>query len=129
MEKSHLSEFLADGENLKLFQEEILLIEVASLIDSTMKKKGVSGKQLADLLKITKGRISQYLGGEKNLGLRTLADIFTALDCKLKVDVSDLCKSGDWHVVKTQEKVHLPRKWCIPDEALQVVDESHQLAG
>jgi transcriptional regulator with XRE-family HTH domain len=55
-----------------------------------MKKKGFTRKSLAESLGVTKGRISQYLGGERNLTLRTLADIFTAMDSMVVVGAAGL---------------------------------------
>jgi transcriptional regulator with XRE-family HTH domain len=90
MSPSHLHDHIQDPDNLRGFQQERLLIEVASLIYQTMKKKGVSRKLLAESLGVTKGRISQYLGGERNLTLRTLADIFTAMGSMVVVRGADL---------------------------------------
>jgi transcriptional regulator with XRE-family HTH domain len=87
---SHLVEHVQNPENLKRFQQEKLLLDVASLIYQTMERKRISRRELADKLEVTKGRITQYLGGEKNLTLRTLADVFTALDSTLVVEAKNL---------------------------------------
>src|SRR5687768_8525255 len=102
MEKSHLSEHLQDRDNLKKFQQEALLLDVASLVYSIMKSKKISRKKLAADLQVSKGRIAQILGGERNLCLRTIADIFTALDCKLELHADDLYK-GHWNLVGEEE--------------------------
>jgi transcriptional regulator with XRE-family HTH domain len=72
-------------EDLCLLQQERLLVHVALAIHRRMKAVGVSRKQLASLLGVSKGRISQILGGERNLTLRTLADIFTALEARVQI--------------------------------------------
>jgi transcriptional regulator with XRE-family HTH domain len=82
---SHIEEFAKDPENYKLLQQESLLLDVAALMHRAMKKRKINRTQLADLLGVTKGRVTQYLGGERNLTLRTLADIFTALGEQLEV--------------------------------------------
>ncbi len=98
---SHLVEHIQDPQNLKGFQQERLLIDVASLIYQTMQAKGVTRKTLADKLGVTKGMITRYLGGERNLTLRTLADIFTALDSTLVIDAEELSfdESIDWQEI------------------------------
>jgi transcriptional regulator with XRE-family HTH domain len=90
MSSSHLAGHIQEIGNLKGFQQERLLIEIASLIHQTMKKKGITRKSLAEALGVTKGRISQYLGGERNLTLRTLADIFTVMNSTVVVRAADL---------------------------------------
>lgn len=90
MSSSHLADHIRDPDNRRGFQQERLLIEVASLIHQTMKKKGMTRKSLAESLGVTKGRISQYLGGERNLTLRTLADILTAMNSMAVVRATDL---------------------------------------
>ena len=63
-----------------------------------MQKKGVTRKELADSLGLTKGRITQYLGGERNLTLRTLADIFTSLESRVVLSAKSLFPDeGEWH--------------------------------
>jgi transcriptional regulator with XRE-family HTH domain len=95
---SHLAEYLRDAENLRGFQQERLLVEVASLIYQTMQKHGFTRSALATKLGVTKGRITQYLGGERNLTLRTLADIFTAMNAGLVFHAADLSEeSKEWH--------------------------------
>lgn len=66
-------------------EQERLLVEAAVRIKAVMKVSGVTRKQLAKRLGLTKGRITQYLCGERNLTLRTLADIFTALGSEVHI--------------------------------------------
>ena len=100
MAHSHLAEHMQDVENLKGFQQERLLIEVASLIYQTMKKKDMTRTALAEALDVTKGRITQYLGGERNLTLRTLADIFTAMDSVVVIRAEDSSvESMEWQEI------------------------------
>jgi len=128
MENSHLAEHLKDKGNYKRFQQESLILDVASLIHATMKKNGVTQTQLAVKVGVSKGRISQYLGGEKNLRLRTIADIFTALDCKLQVDAATSSRSG-WIMAGASEEIKALRPFRFPDECFKGVVEPYQLAG
>jgi len=130
MENSHLAEHLEDKENYKRFQQERLILDISSLIYSTMKKKGVTQTQLAENVGVSKGRISQYLGGERNLRLRTIADIFTALNCRLQLSADTTSKDG-WVLVDNSSEIRVLRpSFCIPDECFDAVEiDSHQLAG
>ncbi|HUY91353.1 MAG TPA: helix-turn-helix transcriptional regulator [Pirellulales bacterium] len=77
-------------EEFRLFQQERLIVAVTELICKVMKQDGVKRIDLAHALGKTKGRISQYLDGEKNLTLRTVADIFTALGLRMQVSAEPL---------------------------------------
>ena len=113
MKNSQLTQYLEDRDNLVRFQEETLLVEMASLIYRTMQKRGITRSELAERLGVTRGRVTQYLGGELNLRLRTLANILTALDCQLEPTVSDLSKDG-W--IMEEEKVCLPHRGWLPSD-------------
>lgn len=93
MTKSYITEFIKDPERLKLFQQERLLVDVAAMICQLMKTKNMNRKELADALQVTKGRVTQILGGERNLTLRTLADIFTVLGVSLTLNVESLAEN------------------------------------
>ncbi len=62
--------------------EERMIVAVAAQIATAMKAAGVRRSELAKRLKITKGRVSHFLRG-KNLTLRTMVNIFAALDCEV----------------------------------------------
>jgi transcriptional regulator with XRE-family HTH domain len=131
MARSHLSEHIQDRDNLKGFQQERLLIEVASLIYQTMKTRGITRKALADALGVTKGRITQYLGGERNLTLRTLADIFTAMDSMVVFQAEELSiEADDWQEIPDlADSVRLQPLSRIWEQCLDGGDPSHTLAS
>ena len=80
-----------DLEEMRILQQERLLVEITELMCKTMKSRGVKRGHLAKQLKKTRGRISQILNGEANLTLRTVADVFTALGKNLVVNVESIC--------------------------------------
>lgn len=86
---SHLTNHCEDPENLKGFQQERLLLDVAALIYRTMKDKKIKTKELAKKLGTRKRKILQILEG-RNLTLREAADIFTALDSTLIIATENL---------------------------------------
>ena len=80
-----------DPEEMRIFQQERLLVEITELMCKTMKGRGMKRGHLAEQLEKSRGRISQILNGEANLTLRTVADVFTALGKKLIVRVENIC--------------------------------------
>jgi transcriptional regulator with XRE-family HTH domain len=79
-----------DSEEMRLLQQEWLILEITEHIANLMEKKGVRKKELAERLGRSKGYITQLLDGRTNMTLRTVADVMWALDSSLKVDVSPL---------------------------------------
>lgn len=91
MTKTAIIRFTEDPEGMRLFQQERLITEVTELICREMKDRRIKRSELAERLKKTRGRVSQILNGnERNLTLRTVADIFTALGRTLTVSAKDL---------------------------------------
>ena len=63
-----------------VLEQEHLILDVTEMIVELMNERGVTRSELADRLGKTKGHVSQLLSGSRNLTLRTLSDIFVALD-------------------------------------------------
>ncbi len=63
-----------------VLEQQHLILDVTEMIVELMNERGVTRSELADRLGKTKGHISQLLSGSRNLTLRTLSDIFVALD-------------------------------------------------
>jgi transcriptional regulator with XRE-family HTH domain len=61
-------------ESLRYFNRERYKSEVAQAIFMLMRRHGVSRRELAELLGVSKGRVSQVLSGDHNFTLETLAD-------------------------------------------------------
>ncbi len=78
--KTAHEEFLASSENRKLFEQERLLVEATELLSELMEKKRVSRAQLAQKIGKSKAFVTQLLRGNHNMTLRTIADLFDALD-------------------------------------------------
>ena len=66
----------------KLLAREELILEVTEVLCKIMRDEDITRKQLADLLGKSKGDVSQLLNGERNLTLRTVADILHVLGYK-----------------------------------------------
>jgi len=108
MAHDHLTEHLQDQINQREFQQARLLVEVASLINEKMHAKKVSGKQLAEMLGISKGRVSHYLSGQCNLTLRTVADVFTSLGCTFSPFAEPIEDSNAWEEIPVEMTFSTP---------------------
>jgi transcriptional regulator with XRE-family HTH domain len=64
----------------QLIKQEELILDATELISKIMAENNISKAELARRLGKTKAYVTQCLSGEQNLTLRTLADIFTALE-------------------------------------------------
>jgi transcriptional regulator with XRE-family HTH domain len=71
-----------------------LVTRLTNEINWHMRERGISRADLAALMGVSPGRVSQILGGGENLTLRTLAALSTALDARFGVELSPL-KTAD----------------------------------
>ena len=90
MAKSVLDQFASDPEELRLFQHDRLIVAVTELICEEMKKRGCKRSELASALGKSKSYVSQCLDGERNLTLRTIADMLTALGLRMTVSAEPM---------------------------------------
>ncbi len=68
------------AEGMRLYQQERAILEVTELVCQLMDEQDVSRSELATRLGRTKGYITQLLDGRANMTVRTISDVFTALD-------------------------------------------------
>lgn len=79
-----IEDTLADPEVRRTFEEELLFGEATDTVAGMMVSSGVSQKELARRLGVTKGRVSQILSGGENLTLRSLAALGWALGLRFE---------------------------------------------
>jgi len=79
-----------DSELEEFYFQEKLILEVTELVASLMEKKGINKTELARRLGKGKSYITQLLDGTSNMTLRTIADVFVALDSMLIVNSGTL---------------------------------------
>jgi transcriptional regulator with XRE-family HTH domain len=95
--------FQADSEQLKTnvdYKLEAFFLDIVENISVAMKHTDMNQTQLADAIGVTPGRVSGLLRGyKKNVGLRTIVQIATALG----VEPYDLCARR-----KTAEMISRP---------------------
>lgn len=85
MTKSIYDEFVEDRENLRLVEQEYLILTATEKICEWMEENDVSRTQLADRIGKTPAYVSQLLSGSRNMTLRTLADLAFALDRRVEL--------------------------------------------
>lgn len=99
-------------ENRRLLAQELLITETTEAIWQAMEEMGVNKSELARLLGVSKGYVSQVLGGSRNMTLRTFADICSALGRKPCVNLEVDRKVESWrsdpeqHVTLGRPRVH-----------------------
>jgi transcriptional regulator with XRE-family HTH domain len=84
--RSEFHEFLEVPEQRRLYEQERLLVDTNELLVRIMEKQGISRANLAKRLGKSKAFITQVLRGKRNLTLRTLADLFGAMECRLVME-------------------------------------------
>jgi transcriptional regulator with XRE-family HTH domain len=82
-EKTEHELFLDNPENRRLYEQERLLVEVTESLTDAMREKKVNRAQLAQALGRSKAFVTQLLRGNHNMTLRTLADLFNALEYQI----------------------------------------------
>ncbi len=96
---STLNDWLAHGQNRKLYAEERLIVEVAEEIWRTMERAELSKSNIAAALGKSKAFVTQVMSGTRNMTLRTLADIAFSMGTTVRVTMGDHSKLGEWHQV------------------------------
>ncbi len=71
--------------NRRLLRQEDLILDMTELLSAAMEDKGITKSELAKRLGKTKGFVTQVLSGNRNLTLRTIADIADALGFRVRV--------------------------------------------
>jgi transcriptional regulator with XRE-family HTH domain len=75
--------------NRRLLRQEELILAAATALCELLERKGVTKTELAKRLGVTKGFVTQILAGDKNLTLRTIADVADALGHRVYVGIQD----------------------------------------
>jgi antitoxin component HigA of HigAB toxin-antitoxin module len=65
--------------NRRLLRQEELILKAATALCQLLEREGITKAELAKRLGRTKGFVTQILAGDKNLTLRTIADVADAL--------------------------------------------------
>lgn len=83
-------DFIADTERLRLLAQERFILEATEQIAKIMEEEHVSKAELASRLNKSKAFVTQLLGGGRNMTIRTLADVMTALGYSPSIQATPL---------------------------------------
>ena len=91
-----------DSAALKLEKQEQLLFDATELISRAMEQQGVSKSELAKRIGKSKAYVTQVLGGQANMTLRTLSDLAAVLGYIVELGAINLRTSqnvqvGHWN--------------------------------
>lgn len=84
--KTQHERLMENPEYRKLFAMEGLVTDAAELVARLMAEAGVNKAELARRLGTSRARVTQLLGGETNMTVRTLAELAFALGAEVKLD-------------------------------------------
>lgn len=106
MAKSQIELLVEDPEGMRLYQQERVILDTTERICEVMEEKAVTRKRLADTLGTSKSFITQLLDGSRNMTLRTLSDVFLALELAVHVQTGSLADSVKDPVAKSNNSKH-----------------------
>ncbi len=80
MSETLIERLTKTAEGMRLYQQERAIQELTDLTCEIMQEQDVNRSELARRLGKTKGYITQLLDGRTNMTVRTISDVFVALD-------------------------------------------------
>lgn len=78
-----------EPEALQLLREEELILQTSNMIYEMMERESVTKAELAKRMGKTPAYVTQLLSGNRNLTLRTIADIALALELRPSVTLTE----------------------------------------
>lgn len=112
-ERSWLARELEDPEMRRIFEQERLAMAAANAIAEAMIEEGVSRAQLAERLGCSRSHVTQALSGNRNITVRTLADMAWALGRQVDLRLGAL-DAIDFRPVEMPEPTFITRKILSP---------------
>jgi antitoxin component HigA of HigAB toxin-antitoxin module len=82
-DKSTFETYVENPERRRIFEQERLMVDATELLFTAMELRRTKKADLAQKLGRSKAYVTQMLRGNQNLTLRTLADVFCVLNCRL----------------------------------------------
>ena len=87
---TEVERFTSEPENMRLYQQERVILETSDLISDLLDQNGVTKAELAERLGRSKSYVTQLLNGRANMTLRTISDVMWALDSNLVISAAPL---------------------------------------
>ncbi len=98
---SKLKQKLDARKNSRRYYETKFILEVIDALGDCLENSEIKKKDVADKLGLSKGRISQYFSGKKNITLRTLASILWAFGKRGRLVIDDAdCQPTKFHFLQ-----------------------------
>lgn len=87
---TEVERFTSEPENMRLYQQERVILETSDLISDLLDRTGITKAELAERLGRSKSYVTQLLNGRANMTLRTISDVMWALDSNLEISAAPL---------------------------------------
>jgi transcriptional regulator with XRE-family HTH domain len=98
---SKLRKKLEARKDNRRYQETRFILEVIDKIQECLNGTDLKKKDVAEKLDVSKGRVSQFFSGQKNLTLRTLASLLWAMDKRPRLEIDDrICKGEKYQFLQ-----------------------------
>jgi transcriptional regulator with XRE-family HTH domain len=108
-----------DRDYRRLLAQEELILDATETIITLLEERGVSRADLAKRLGKSKGFVSQILSGERNMTLRTLADVGFALDHTFSLGASGTANADGLRAMFAAYATKTPMAVQIPAQAVR----------
>jgi transcriptional regulator with XRE-family HTH domain len=97
MAKSFIDEWAgATQADRQIMAEEEFILDITEGIWEALEGKGWNKVQLAEALGVSRSHVTQLLNGNRNMTLRTLADIAFALGLKPRIELLEEHETNTW---------------------------------
>jgi transcriptional regulator with XRE-family HTH domain len=104
-QQSTFEHYMENPERRRIFEQGRVMVDATELVSTAMEFRRMKRSDLAERLGCSKAYVTQILRGNQNLTLRTLADVFHALNCRLVM------------VAATETGLILTRQWNMTQHA------------
>ena len=105
--RSTFEQFISVPGNQKIYEQERLVVDTTELISSVMEATSTKRGELAHQLGRSKAYVTQILRGNQNLTLKTIADVFFALNYRVVMQAQPLASTecgavalGGWDLIQ-----------------------------
>lgn len=114
-------------EGNRLFERERAILDATEVISALMQQKGVSRSELARRLGKSKSYVTRLLGGNANMTVGTLSDVFVALGSTIRFRAT--CSRNTAANLRDDNAIWAEVcRWSLPETDCRPADESADLA-
>jgi len=115
MTATWITELTKDEEGRRLLEQERLILEVTESIANVMEEHGISRAELAKRLGKSPAFVTKLLRGNNNFTLRTLSDVFFAMDYSARLTLGPVGQDAVPHDgTETEPLIFSADAWSRP---------------